>query len=453
VRASHRLDLGQLVSFVAVAFVLNAQFTFWVYHALRDNRERLDLERIVLLARAGTAARDIDARIRGLEAELLALPVGVIPAVHAPISRIVILDAGPDGERPGWTILEGKAAFSRPIGRGRRAVAVLDPQTPYAWLATAEGDLQLVDTGVADPTRPVVALAPPFYGLVVAPDFQAWEKLLDAYQRRVFLIIAEGGFFLAAMITAVVLLWRVVRRESLIEHQHQSFVSAVTHELKTPIAGIRLALETVLSGRVDEAGRHRFLGNALADAERLSGLVEKILEVTRYAGAGRRLRIEISDLSSLIEEEVGVAERRATARGAVIAASITPAIQAPIDAEALAIVISNLIENALKYAHGEPPRVDVRLTIERGEAIIVVRDNGIGIRAQDLEEIFKPFVRASDAVTRRTPGTGIGLYVAREIVAGHGGKLTAASEGPGKGATFRLVLPGAEVVPDDEFSE
>lgn len=452
-RGSHRLEFGQIVSFVAVTLVLNAQFTFWVYHALRDNRERLDLQRQILLARAGTAARDIEARTRSLEAELLALPVGVIPTVHAPISEIRILDVGLDGERPGWTVLDGKAAFVRPIGRGRRSVALLDPQTPYAWLASAEGDLQLIDVEAAAGTRPVVALASPFQGLAVAPEFQRWEKLLDAYQRRVFLIIAEGGFFLAAMITAVVLLWRVVRRESLIEHQHQSFVSAVTHELKTPIAGIRLALETVLSGRVDEDGRRRFLGNALADAERLSGLVEKILEVTRYAGAGRRLRIEVSDLSSLIEEEVGIAERRAAARGATISASLAPEIQAPIDAEALAIVISNLIENALKYAQGEPPRVDVRLTIEHGEAVIEVRDNGIGIRAQDLEEIFKPFVRASDAVTRRTPGTGIGLYVAREIIAGHSGKLTAASDGPGKGATFRIVLPGADVVPDDEFSE
>jgi two-component system CheB/CheR fusion protein len=91
--------------------------------------------------------------------------------------------------------------------------------------------------------------------------------------------------------------------------------------------------------------------------------------------------------------------------------------------------------------------------LARGEAVLQVTDNGVGIDSKDLEAIFRPFYRANDEVTRRTPGTGIGLYVAREIVAAHGGKLSAASRGRGQGATFRLTLPGASRYTDEEFSE
>jgi signal transduction histidine kinase len=242
-----------------------------------------------------------------------------------------------------------------------------------------------------------------------------------------------------------------LRREGRRERQHQNFVSAITHELKTPLAGIRLAIETVLSGRVDAEGQKKFLGNALADAERLSDLVQKVLEVTRYAGGAHRLNLEIGDFTELVESEMTAAGRRAAARGVVLEEELEQGVQAPFDPEAMAIVCSNLLENALKYAKGgDQPRVRVTLRLDGGVAVLEVRDNGIGIAARDLASIFQPFFRAADEVTRRTPGTGIGLYVASEIVAAHGGRLTAASDGPGMGATFQLTIPGASLFSVDD---
>src|SRR5208337_504611 len=107
-------------------------------------------------------------------------------------------------------------------------------------------------------------------------------------------------------------------------------------------------------GRVDDQGRTRFLTNALADSERLADLVDKVLEVTRYAGGAHRLRIMPGDLSQLVEEQVMVAERRAVARSIEIQREVVEGIQAPFDPEALPIVVSNLMENALKYAQGSP---------------------------------------------------------------------------------------------------
>ncbi|HYB23577.1 MAG TPA: HAMP domain-containing sensor histidine kinase [Solirubrobacteraceae bacterium] len=453
-RGTVRLGLGHLLAFVAVALVLNGQFTWWVVHSLRENRERLDLQRANLRARALAAAAQLQEQAADAADTIENLPPGVIPAATLPFEETRVVSAGPSAPlAPGWNQYEGRAVFVRPLGRERLALAFLDPQTPYRWLAALDAELQVVEKPEGESARPLVPLRAPFEHLAVTPDFQRWASLLDQYRQYVFRVLGEGAFFLAAIITAVVLLWKVLRRESALEHQHQNFVSAITHELKTPIAGIRLALETVLAGRVDDEGRTRFLTNALADSERLADLVEKVLEVTRYAGGAHRLSVMPGDLSQLVEEQVMVAERRAAAKGIEIQREVVDGIQAPFDAEALPIVVSNLLENALKYAQGSPPRVRVRLALEHGEAVLEVSDNGVGIAAGDLEAIFRPFFRAGDEVTRRTPGTGIGLFVAREIVLAHGGRLTAASEGRGKGATFRLVLPAAGLLADEEFPE
>jgi signal transduction histidine kinase len=454
VRGAIRLGLGHLVAFVAVALVLNGQFTWWVVHSLRDNRERLDLQRANLAMRATSAGARLQEQAEEAASALENLPPGVIPAATPPFDEVRVVSVGasfPSGA--GWTPYQGRIVFVRSLGREREALAFLDPQTPYRWLAALDPELQLVEKPENEGGRPHVSLRAPFEHFVVTPDFQRWAELLDRYRQRVLVVLGEGTFFLAAIITAVVLLWRVLRQESELDHQHQNFVSAITHELKTPIAGIRLALETVLAGRVDDEGRKRFLTNALADSERLGDLVQKVLEVTRYAGGAHRLRIQPGDLSQLVEDEVMVAERRAAAQGIEIQREVVEGIQAPFDPEALPIVVSNLIENALKYAQGRPPRVCVRLLLDRGEAVLEVSDNGVGIAASDLDAIFKVFYRANDEVTRRTPGTGIGLYVAREIVVAHGGRLTAASEGRGKGATFRLVLPAAGLLAEDDFPE
>jgi signal transduction histidine kinase len=451
-----RLGIGHVVAFVAVALALNAQFTFWIVYSLRDNRARLDLERALLASRAEVAAAKLAERVAEAVRGILALPQGVIPSPQPPFDAVLVKEVNPEageGSREGWVEDSGRIAFARPLTRGRRVLAYLDTQAAYRWLEAIDPRLQLVERRDTDDGRVQVALGDPLGRLAVTPDFHRWEELLDGYRRRVVLVLTEGAFFLAALLTAVFLLWRVMRREGALERQHQNFISGITHELKTPIAGIRLALETVLSGRVDEAGRTRFLGNALADSERLASLVEKVLEVTRYAGGAHRLRIAPGDLSELVEEEIGSARRRASARGVELDDDVEPAIQAPIDPEALSIVISNLLENALKYAQGQPPRVRVRLFVERGEAILEVSDNGVGIDPVEFEAIFKPFYRSTDEVTRRTPGTGIGLYVAREIVSGHAGRLSVTSPGRGRGSTFRLALPGAEVLPEEELSE
>lgn len=451
-RARSGPGLKHLVIFVIVAVVVNAQYTWWVVESLRENREQLELERRLMLARAEVAALKIAGRLHTSVSRIVELPRGVIPAAADPFPEVRVIETTPEAAA-GWRTEDDRPAFLWPLRGGLAAVAFLDPESPRRWLAVSDASLRLVDAAQGSAGPPRVALPAPLDHLAVAPDLAEWNEELARYRRRVVIMVGEGTLFLAAMVSAVFLLWVALRREGERERQHESFVSAITHELKTPLAGIRVALETVLRGRVDPEGATRFLANALTDADRLGDLIEKVLEVTRYTGGGHRFNIALGDLSQLVEEEVMAAERRAAARGVELAADVAPGVQASFDPEALGIVVSNLLENALKYAQGSPSRVAVRLAIEAGEAVLDVEDNGIGIAAQELETIFQPFYRASDAVTRRTPGTGIGLYVAREIAVAHGGRLVASSAGPGLGARFRLVLPGADALPDDDFSE
>jgi signal transduction histidine kinase len=453
VRAAPRLGLGHLVVFVAVAVVLNAQFTWWVVMSLRENTERLNLARRMIEAEAERASLWLQLRVEQADRLVSQVPPGIIPAAQAPFVEIRVVSARPS-LATGWVEEDGRPAFAWPLARGRTILAFLDPLAPHRWLEEVDPSLELVErTTPASGDLPRVDLPAPLQRLAIVPDTSQWNLEVARSRRRVVMVVLEGVFFVVAMITAVAMLWRVLRQEGARERQHENFVSAVTHELKTPIAGIRLALETVLSGRVSGADGDRFLSNALADSERLADLVEKVLEVTRYTGGAHKLRIEFGDLSQTVEEEVMAAERRASARGVDLASEITSGVQVAFDQEALRIVLSNLLENALKYAQGDPAWVRLTLGVEAGEAVLEVSDSGVGIEASELESIFGPFYRAGDEITRRTPGTGIGLFVAREIVVAHGGRLSAASAGRGQGSTFRLTLPGASVLPEGEFSE
>ncbi len=446
-----RLGLGQLVLFAVVVALLNFQFTWWVVNSLRENRKVLELERELARARAESVALAVTQHLEQAVQRIVAVPYGVIPAATDEFPRIEVVpqrSAALEWQRSGPA-----PVLVWPLSRQRSAVAELDVAALSRWLASAHPAYRLVPAtgGVAAPGQ--AALEGPLSGWAVVGEDAGWQRVLASYRQRVVAVVGGAVFFFAAIGVAVGVLWGVLRREGMRKLQHQNFVSGITHELKTPIAGIRLAIETVLSGRVDAAGSRQFLSNALADADRLADLVSKVLEVTRFAGGAHRFELAPNDLSQLVEEEIVAAERHATVRGVVLESAIEPFVQAPFDPEALAIAVSNLLENALKYAQGNPPRVWVRLRVVRGEAVLEVEDTGVGISPAELEAIFEPFYRSSDEVTRRTPGTGIGLFVAREIVAAHRGRLVAWSRGRGLGATFRIVLPGASVLSEDEISE
>ncbi len=301
----------------------------------------------------------------------------------------------------------------------------------------------VADAAVGAEGIPEVDLPWPLRGLSVRPTVAAWDALLATYRTRITMIVSEGSFFAVLLFVMLALLWKTLRRESELERQHRNFLSAITHELKSPLAAMRLSLETVLRGRADSSASVRFLENALQDTERLQSLVQKVLEVTRYGRGDGGLTLRRGCISDVVNDTLASFSRRATVAGARVDARIEPEVWAEIDEEALSIAISNLLENAIKYG-GAVPRIEIRLVTLDGRAVLDVHDNGHGIAEDDVPFVFNRFFRGGDEMTRTTQGTGLGLYLVRQIITAHRGTVEVHRTGA-SGTTFRINLPGAMV--------
>ena len=258
-------------------------------------------------------------------------------------------------------------------------------------------------------------------------------------------ILVLGIIFFIAIIAGLILNTTFLVREIRRNEQHDSFINAVTHELKTPIASIRLYLETLQTREVDESRRRDFYRIMLADSDRLLHTVEQVLRASRAGHRSRTLNQTEIDLGEMVRECVDLMRtRHHLAEDSVryretFAARDRPSVVG--DPEELRVAVSNLVDNAIKYSDGQ---VDVSVEVSRPEAsraAVRVTDRGIGIPPSELKHIFKRFYRVPRRVLMRVKGAGLGLFLVRSIVEKHGGKAFAESQGEGKGSTFTIQLP------------
>jgi signal transduction histidine kinase len=254
-----------------------------------------------------------------------------------------------------------------------------------------------------------------------------------------------GSLVFAAIITGLILNTTFLVREIRRTEQHDAFVNAVTHELKTPVTSIRLHLETLKARgtAVDEDKRREFYDVMLQDSERLLHLIDQVLV------AGRKGRVPLQqiriDLRSLARECIAVtrAQRHLAADSLQIVGTPAEPVEVMGDPDHLRGAVLNLLDNAVKYS-----RENVRVEVEIGKAeddlaVIRVRDQGIGIPPSETKRIFGRFYRTPWALTQRVKGTGLGLFIVAQTAKRHGGRAFAQSDGVGRGATFTLELPAA----------
>jgi signal transduction histidine kinase len=282
-----------------------------------------------------------------------------------------------------------------------------------------------------------VVLCVVLVGAAVA--LNVWWILTTARQAAplVFGVVTTALIIAGLIVYTVFLVLEIKRNED-----HDSFINAVTHELKTPIASMRLYLQTLQSRDVGDERRRQFYDIMLADADRLHRTVEQVLKAGAVAQKPKAIARTPVDMAALTRECVDLALVRHHLQPGAIQLDVPngPGVMVGGDAEELRTAIGNLLDNAVKYS-GDSIRVTVSVVAPTpGTVWVRVQDRGVGIPRKQLKRIFNRFYRVQ-ARGLKVKGTGLGLYIVRSIARAHGGRVFADSEGEGRGATFTIELP------------
>ncbi len=254
-------------------------------------------------------------------------------------------------------------------------------------------------------------------------------------------LLVFGVIFFALIITGLVLNTTFLLREIRRNEQQDAFLNAVTHELKTPIASIRLYLETLKTREVAEEKRREFYDIMISDSNRLLNTVEQVLQAGQTRERKNLLNISEINLEKLLEESIEIIRSRYNLNENIIEfANAENNIKVLGDAAELQTVFTNLIDNAVKYSK-DNIKILIRLKNQDDKNVeIHIKDSGVGIAPNELKRIFKRFYRISDVSTQKAKGTGLGLYIVRVIVKKHKGKIWAESTGEA-GSTFIVQFP------------
>jgi signal transduction histidine kinase len=254
--------------------------------------------------------------------------------------------------------------------------------------------------------------------------------------------LLAGGIISLVIVMSVVVMFSVFLMREIVEvRRQQTFIDSVTHELKSPLASIKLCLDTLARSELSVEQRERLRQMMLTDVERLSVFVDDILEASRIAHGRRTQSWTTVSMPTLINHSIDGIQKRYNLDRTAFQIDMPAELTITTDPTALETVLKNLLDNAVKYSPS-PPTISVSVKPnDQGQVELQVTDRGIGIEKNNLKRIFRRFYRIpSDEVYARS-GTGLGLYVVAALVRNLGGHIEAHSEGPNLGTSMRVHLP------------
>jgi len=279
-----------------------------------------------------------------------------------------------------------------------------------------------------------------FYCLLIyaSAELVWWGILLiKSEPNRKGMIIGEASVFLFIFLIGAIQLHRTLNKEHKLQLQQKNFLLSVTHELKSPLASIKLYLQTILKRTLDPKQQQSFLENSLKDVERLDDLVENMLMATKVENDSYSFPKEKFNLSDLTQKIIDRLKGHA-AHTHHIEAMIAHDVYVTGDKFALTLAINNLIENAIKYSPSSTA-IQIKVYTSKGIAHFEIADQGIGVLDREKSHIFDKFYRIGNEHTRRTKGTGLGLYIVKQVLEGHHAKIIVKDNYP-SGTIFKILF-------------
>jgi signal transduction histidine kinase len=258
--------------------------------------------------------------------------------------------------------------------------------------------------------------------------------------RHVRMLIIEGAFFVFLILAGLAIIYRVLRQQVIQRQQFKDFFAGFSHELKTPIASMLLQTETLQTIDLPREKQDHLLNNMIDDLSRLELTIENILDVFRFEAGRLRMDRKPVLIDDWLAQTVGSLSRAFADRSLTIDLDLRSNAVVELDDRYFQTVIANLLQNTVRYSI-DSARLRVSCNLDGEEVRIVFSDTGIGIHPEALEEIFDRYHRIEVAEGLKHKGSGIGLFLSRQIVVAHGGNIWAESDGAGQGADFIITLP------------
>lgn len=304
-----------------------------------------------------------------------------------------------------------------------QAGAFGSPEALEAWLSRSFPDLRLTGDGSDVEVRP-----------------EALKRLDKVAGSRTRMFVSEGIFLSLLLLSGIVYIYWTLRRETAFEQRQSVFLAATSHELKTPITSLRLYLDTLVDRDPPPPKRAELVAIMQQDLRRLTELIDRLLQAQALAGNKQPLPLQALELGEETQLVLDGAKGRIETLGLTLNSALEPGLVAMADPERWQVVVSNLLDNAMKYST-RGGKIEVALSRQGRHARLEVTDEGAGIPPAEAERVFQRFYRVGNEDTRRTQGTGLGLYLVREIAKSFGGNARVGRTDTGRGTRLIVEIP------------